>query len=108
MYKLSVAEEIFLTAILRLQDNAYGVTIRKKIAEVTKSDIAYGTLYNLLGQLVRKGFVLKKRSQPIRERGGRSRMYYTLTEAGIKAFKEARELHRSLWEGIPETITFEG
>lgn len=108
MYKLTMAEEILLTAILRLKDNAYGVTIRKKIAEITKSDISYGTLYNLLGQLVRKGYVLKKRSQPTRERGGRSRMYYTLTETGINALEEARELHRSLWKGIPETITFEG
>ena len=108
MYKLTLAEEIILTVILRLKENAYGVTIRKKIAEVTKSDIAYGTLYNLLGQLVRKGYVLKKRSQPTRERGGRSRMYYTLTKTGINALEEARELHKSLWEGIPDIITFEG
>jgi len=108
MYKLTLAEEIILTVILRLKENAYGVTIRKKIAEVTKSDIAYGTLYNLLGQLVRKGYVLKKRSQPTRERGGRSRMYYTLTKTGINALEEARELHKSLWESIPDIITFEG
>ena len=107
MYKLTLAEEIVLTAILRLQDNAYGVTIRKKIAEVTKSDVSYGILYNLLGQLVRKGYVLKKRGQPTRERGGRSRMYYTFTETGFKALEEARELHRSLWDGIPEIITLD-
>jgi PadR family transcriptional regulator PadR len=108
MYKLTLAEEIILTVILRLKENAYGVTIRKKIAEVTKSDITYGTLYNLLGQLTRKGYVLKMRSQPTGERGGRSRMYYTLTETGIKALEESRELHRSLWDGIPELITHEG
>ena len=105
MYKLTLAEEIVLTSILRLQDNAYGVTIRKKIADVTKSDVSYGILYNLLGQLVRKGYVLKKSGQPIPERGGRSRMYYTFTETGLKALEEARGLHRSLWEGIPEIIT---
>jgi len=105
MYKLTLAEEIVLTAILRLQDNAYGVTIRKKIADVTESDVSYGILYNLLGQLVRKGYVLKKSGQPTPERGGRSRMYYTFTETGLKALEEARELHRSLWEGIPEIIT---
>lgn len=100
-----MAEEILLTTIWRLQDNAYGVTIRKKIEEVTETDIVYGTLYNMLGQLVRKGYVLKIRSQPTRERGGRSRMYYTLTSSGIKALKEARALHRSLWDGIPEFLT---
>jgi PadR family transcriptional regulator PadR len=107
MYKLTLAEEIVLTAILRLQANAYGVTIRKTIAEVTKSDVSYGILYNLLGQLVRKGYVKKKRSQPTRERGGRSRMYYTFTITGLKALEEARELHRSLWDGIPEIITLD-
>ncbi len=102
MNKLTISEEILLTTIWRLKDNAYGVTIRKKIAEIAKKDIIYGTLYNLLGRLVKKGYVTKTRSQPIKLRGGRSRMYYALTPSGIKALNNARELHKSIWEGLPE------
>lgn len=102
MKELTLAEEILLTAIWRLKDNAYGVTIRKKVAKVTKKNVIYGTLYNSLGQLLRKGYVTKTRSKPMAERGGRSKMFYTLTPSGIKALQKARELQRRIWEGIPE------
>jgi len=70
---LSVLEEIILSAIYRLKDNAYGVTIRNKVSEVTQRDLIYGTLYNTLEQLVRMGYIHKLRGEPTGERGGRSR-----------------------------------
>ncbi len=102
MKELTVSEEIILTAIWRLEDNAYGVTIRKKVEEVTRRDMIYGTLYNILAQLVRKGYVNKSRGMPTSERGGRSKMYYQLTSTGISALQEARELQKLIWEGLPD------
>ena len=102
MKELTISEEIILTAIWRLKDNAYGVTIRKKVEEVTRRDMIYGTLYNILAQLVRKGYVKKSRGMPTSERGGRSKMYYQLTSAGIKALQEAHELQKLIWEGLPD------
>ena len=57
MKKLTVNEEIFLIAIWHLKDDAYGVKIRKKIRELTGSSILFGTLYNTLDYLVKKGYV---------------------------------------------------
>ena len=102
MKELTIAEEILLTAIWRLKDNAYGVTIRKKVAEVTKKNVIYGTMYNSLDQLLRKGYVTKTRGKPVAERGGRSKMFYTLTPLGIQSLQNARELQRRIWDGIPE------
>ena len=102
MKDLTLAEEIILTAIWKLKDNAYGVTIRKHVAEVTKKSVIYGTLYNTLDQLLRKGYVTKVRGEPVAERGGRSKMFYSLTPTGIKALQNARELQRRIWNGIPE------
>lgn len=102
MKELTISEEIILTAIWRLKDNAYGVTIRKKAEEVTRRDMIYGTLYNILAQLVGKGYVNKCRGMPTAERGGRSKMYYQVTSAGIKALREARELQKLIWEGLPD------
>jgi len=104
MGELTIAEEIILTAIWRLKDNAYGVTIRQKVAEVTRKNIVYGTLYNSLDQLVRKRYVTRTRSEPVPERGGRSKIYYALTSGGIKALQKARDLQKSIWDGIPEFI----
>ena len=102
MKELTLAEEILLTAIWRLKDNAYGVTIRKQVAEVTKKNVIYGTLYNSLDQLLRKGYVTKTRGKPVAERGGRSKMFYTLTSSGMQALQNARELQKRIWDGIPE------
>jgi len=108
MKELTVAEEIILTAILRLEDNAYGVAIRKKVAEVTQKEFIYGTLYNLLDQLVRKGFVSKIRGTPTSERGGRSKIYYALTPSGVEALQHARSLHKKIWEGLPDLAADKG
>ena len=105
MKELTVSEEIILTSILRLGENAYGVAIRKKVAEVTQKEFIYGTLYNLLDQLVRKGYVSKTRGTPTPERGGRSKIYYSLTHSGIEALAETRGLHKKIWEGLPDPVS---
>jgi PadR family transcriptional regulator PadR len=102
MRELTIPEEIFLTSILRLKDEAYGVAIRKNIEKVTGRNIAYGTLYNILAQLVRKGYVFKSRGNPTAERGGRSKMFYSLTSSGVKALQEARDLQKMIWGDLPE------
>ena len=57
MKRLTLNEQIFLIAIWLLKDEAYGVKIRKKITELTGSSILFGTLYNTLDYLVKKGYV---------------------------------------------------
>ena len=102
MKEITVLEEIILTTIFRLMDEAYGVSIRQKVSEITKKDIIYGTLYNTLDQLLRKGYVRKKLGKPTPQRGGRGKIYYTLTAKGFKALQDSRELRKRIWEGIPE------
>ena len=103
MRQITILEEIILTTILRLKDEAYGVAIRQKVAEMTGQDLIYGTLYNTLDQLFRKGYVKRMRGKPTPERGGRSKIYYSLTDQGAGALQESRELHEKLWEGLSLT-----
>jgi DNA-binding PadR family transcriptional regulator len=100
MKQLTVLEEIILTTILRLKKEAYGVAIRQKVAELIDQDLIYGTLYNTLDQLFRKGYVQKIRGKPTPERGGRGKIYYSLTSQGINALQESHELHKKLWKGL--------
>jgi PadR family transcriptional regulator, regulatory protein PadR len=100
MKELTVFEEIILTAILRLKDDAYGVSIRKKADQVAGKDFIYGTLYNTLDQLVRKGHIAKRQGSPTPERGGRGKIFYTLTPEGLQALADARALHARIWNGI--------
>lgn len=103
---LTLSESILMLAIWRLKDNAYGVTIRKKILEITHITYSYGTLYSALDQLAAKDYVIKTQGEPTPERGGRRKIYYRLSENGIEALKKARELHDAIWDGIND-LSFE-
>lgn len=97
---LSVNEQIFLIAIWWLKDEAYGVRIRDKIAEMTGRTFTFGTLYNTLDHLAKKGYVTSRAVQILNQTGGNRRVYYTITKAGLEALREARELQKAIWKGI--------
>ena len=101
-------EEILLLSIWRLKENAYGVSIKNQIREVTGKDWNYGTLYCTLDQLVKKGMLDKEEGKPMPERGGRRKIYYTVTAEGVKTMQDALELIRALWEGITPLSLEEG
>lgn len=97
MILLSRSEEIILLTIWKLENNAYGVTIRDRISKDTGHEWSFGAIYKPLKKLVRQSCVKKTRSQPCAERGGRSKYMYTLTPQGRKALKEIRKVHKSVW-----------
>ena len=102
MKDLTLYESIILLAILRLKDNAYGVTIREKIEGISQRSISYGTLYSYLDQIHRKGYVSKSTGRPSPERGGRRKIFYKLTPDGAEALKAAYKLQKVIWAEMPE------
>ena len=106
MKYLTRLEEIYLLAIWRLEGNAYGVQIRKEIADMTGKNISYGALYFTLEQLFKKGYVTRNSGEPTPVRGGCRKIYYSLTPSGKKALKEVYEFQRSLWKSA-SALSFE-
>ena len=100
MKSLTRQEEIFLLAIWRLQDDAYGVKIRKQIKEMAGKTISYGALYFTLEQVTKKGYVARTVGDPTPVRGGCSKIYYHLTNRGKKALKSTYQLQMAIWEGL--------
>ena len=98
--ELTLHEQTILLSIWRLQENAYGVTLRENIIRVTKKNIHYGTLYNTLNKLVKKGYISASAGEPTHQRGGRSKIYYNLTKHGLKALQRAKEYQTSIWKDI--------
>ena len=101
---LSRADEILLMAILRLKDNAYGVPIVKEVEKRTGKKLKLGGLWVSLDILAKKGLLKKSMGDPTPTRGGRSKIYYSLSPSGINALKRVNEFNRTLWKGIQETI----
>jgi DNA-binding PadR family transcriptional regulator len=93
-------EQVVLLVILRLGDDAYGVTIRSEIENCTGRDPAPGALYTTLDRLEEKGLVRSQMGDPTPERGGRSKRYFTVSAKGLKAVTHAIRNYQRLLEGL--------
>ncbi len=93
-------EQIVLLAILRLQDRAYAVPLREEIHARTGRRVARGALYTALDRLEQKRCLRSRMSEPMAERGGRSRRYFTVTAAGMAAIRASRQTLLRLWSGL--------
>jgi PadR family transcriptional regulator PadR len=93
-------EQVVLLAILRLADNAYGVTIRREITACTEREPAPGALYTTLDRLEEKGLVTSKYGDPTPERGGRAKRYFTVTARGVRAVARAQRAYQRLLRGL--------
>jgi DNA-binding PadR family transcriptional regulator len=93
-------EQVVLLAILRLHDNAYGVTIRHEIEKCTGRKPAPGALYTTLDRLEEKGLLRSAMADPTPERGGRSKRYFTVSAKGLKAVAQALNSYHRLLEGL--------
>ena len=100
--KLTLNEQILLLSIWRLEDEAYGVKLREMVCDYTGKDVAFGTLYNNLDQLIKKGYAVSFKGEPTAVRGGKAKVYYRMTKEGMLALQDARELQNKLWDGVPE------
>jgi len=78
-------EQIVLLAVLRLEDKAYGVTIRQEIRVCTGRNPAPGALYNTLERLEEKGMLQSRLGDPTPQRGGRAKRLFTVTARGTQA-----------------------
>ncbi|UCE20930.1 MAG: helix-turn-helix transcriptional regulator [Candidatus Aminicenantes bacterium] len=105
MYKLTKHEELILLSILKLRENAYIVTLRGHIKEITGRSINYGSLCNTLSALIRKRYIKSKESDPLPRQGGRRKVLYSLTSEGKRALKQAYGIQQRAWEGLIELIS---
>lgn len=103
MKLLSGHDEIMLLTILKLKDNAYGVTIRREISKFTGKDWSIGAIYDPLYRLERRGIVVSFLSNPSQERGGRSKRMFLVTKDGIQALLEHKKVRDNLWQSLEPT-----
>jgi DNA-binding PadR family transcriptional regulator len=93
-------EQVVLLAILRLDKQAYGVTIRSEIALCTGREPAPGALYTTLDRMQEKGIVRSWFGEATPQRGGRPKRYFALTKAGRAALVNAQRAYQSLLDGL--------
>src|SRR5665213_1172224 len=83
-------EQLVLTAILTLSDNAYGVSIHAKVENLSRPKrVTLGAVYATLDRLEDKGLIVSWLSDPTPERGGRSKRHYRLENHGERALHDS-------------------
>jgi DNA-binding PadR family transcriptional regulator len=93
-------EHIVILALLRLEDQAYGVTVRQEIEFRTQREVSIGAVYATLDRLEIKGYVRSHRGDPTPERGGRSKRFFRVTAKGVAAVNRVQRALQSLTEGL--------
>ena len=93
-------EQLVLLAVLREGDEAYGVPVRRAIADRSGRDVSLAAVYKTLTRLEEKGFVTARVGEPTPERGGRRKRYYTVTVAGRRALRQSVEVLRRMSRGL--------
>ena len=93
-------EHLVLLAVLRLDQDAYGMRVRSEIADRTGRDVTIGAVYATLDRLAEKGLVTSTLSDPTPERGGRAKRSFHLTGAGIQALNQVRADLAKMVQGL--------
>ena len=100
MELLTKLEELVLLTVIRLKDEAYGITIYKHIKEVTGKKMSIGSVYFPLERLVRKGYLTAYKGEPTPKRGGMSKKYYEVSEEGLKVLQETKDINDTMWDSF--------
>ena len=97
---LGELEQLVLLALLRLGDDAYGVSVQMTLVERTGRSPALATIYTTLSRLEAKGIVVSHLGAATPERGGRAKKHFRVTAAGRSALKRSLADVRALAQGL--------
>jgi DNA-binding PadR family transcriptional regulator len=93
-------EHMVMLALVRLEERAYGVTVRQEIELRTKREVSIGAVYATLDRLEGKGYVKSHYGQPTPDRGGRSKRFFRITARGLAAVNRTHTAFQSMASGL--------
>ena len=95
-------EELILTMVGVLQEDAYGAAIAEEIETRLKREVNLSAVHVTLYRLEDKGFIKSKLGGATNERGGRRKRIYTITSAGMAMLRAMKDARVDLWKMIPQ------
>jgi PadR family transcriptional regulator, regulatory protein PadR len=94
-------EELVLTMVGVLQEEAYGNAIVNEIKERLGRDSNLSAVHVTLYRLEDKGLVKSNMGGSTNTRGGRRKRIFSITNAGLAMLKSMKEARVDLWKLIP-------
>jgi len=99
---LSNFELMVMLAIIRIGNDAYGVSISDEIEKTIGSEVLLGSVYDALARLEKKGLVLSEMGEATPERGGRAKRHFRTTSRGLRVVRDTQRSLVKLWNGLPQ------
>ena len=97
-------EQLVLLAIMRLDDQAYGVPIVEEIELRTGRAVSRPAVYIAHRRLGKKGMVNSTLAEPTPEPGGRAKRYYRVQKAGLDLLADSRRDLLNMWDGLSPVL----
>lgn len=95
-------ELMILLAILRVEDDAYGVRIAREIEETAGRSVQLAAVYAALDRMESRGLVGSSLGEPTPERGGRAKRLFRVTPKGLTQTKDTQQALTALWSNLPQ------
>jgi DNA-binding PadR family transcriptional regulator len=95
-------EQLVILAVVRLGDDAYGMTVRQELEERTDRAISLGAVYATLDRLENKGYLKSNKRKAGAERQGRAKRAFRVKPPGFAALRNTLECVERMRKGLPE------
>lgn len=102
--KLGEFEELVLLAVAALQEDAYGVEIKRELELRLKERLSVGSIQSALKRMEQKGFLTSRFGEATLKRGGKRKRIYATTSYAHKVLAEIKEIRAGLWDSIPKLV----
>ena len=100
MTKLGQLEFLVLLSVLRQHEEPYANRVRQDLGESAGRTLTRGALYRTLDRLTEKGYLAwELEPSQVPERGGHPRRRLFLTENGVEAVKDTRDVLDTFLKG---------
>lgn len=100
--KLGEFEELVLLTVAALQQDAYGVEIKRELESRLNEKLSVGSIQSALKRMEDKGFLTSQFGEATQKRGGKRKRIYTATPYAHRILKELKEIRAGLWSTIPQ------
>ena len=95
-------EELVLLTVGALYQEAYGVAVMDELERQTGRSLNISAIHAVLKRLEAKGMVKSEMGGATKERGGRRKRMFNLTNLGKKALDQSMQVRSQLYNQIPQ------
>jgi DNA-binding PadR family transcriptional regulator len=99
---LGELEELILTVVGILGDDAYGLAIVKEIKQQLNRTVSLPSAHVTLYRLQEKGYVKSTVGGATNKRGGRRKRIFKITASGVTVLKSMKQDRMRLWNLNPQ------